>query len=75
MTISPPIPYTDKTKDAIIKEWVAKGYRLIEEQNYVTGQSLVFSDTLSVATKTETIETLSARVKVLEDKALVMEKI
>lgn len=38
------IDYTDDTKETIIAEQEAQGFRLIEDQRYIDGNHLIFSD-------------------------------
>jgi len=38
------LPFTDETKDAIIAEQEAQGYRLYEEQRHYDGMFLLFTD-------------------------------
>lgn len=57
------IPFTEETKQAIIKEQKARGWFLVEEQNHNDGNFLVFA-TQPLANKSP--ETLESRVTALE---------
>ncbi len=67
------IPFTGETKDAIAKEQKAMGLFLIEEQHHFDGQFLVFDTKPQSNEVPETIASLTAKVKALDEKVKVLE--
>lgn len=63
------IPFTEETKAQIIKEQKGKGLILIEEQNHINGNFLVFDTQRPIEPLT-----IEQRVKTLESKVASLEK-
>ncbi len=67
------ISFTDKTRESIIKEQTGKRLFLIEEQNYSTGNFLIFDITPQQKQVSE-LQVLEDRIVALETKVTQLEK-
>lgn len=61
------IDYTDDTKETIIAEQEAQGFRLIEDQRYIDGNHLIFSDELLPRALAAEIDEIKAKMADYDD--------
>lgn len=65
------VDYTDDTRDAIITNHIAQGYRLVEEQTHFDGKHLIFDDGIPPPP----LRNLEVEIDALEERVTILEKV